>query len=179
MNFKDYYNREKPTIYVDMDGVLCDFKNPITKALGKISYDEVTQEDVNEYFKTNDVKDFFANLPKYPYSDFLIRFIINKVGKYNICSRPMEEYPKPTIEGKNIWIDRELREKPEQRIFTFNKEDYAISEYAMGSSKPNILIDDWYKNIDAWKKAGGIAIQYDADEDSMEDLIKKLSKYMG
>jgi hypothetical protein len=46
------------------------------------------------------------------------------------------------------------------------------------SERPNILIDDWDKNINAWNSAGGIGIQYDADFDSMESLIKELGKYL-
>ena len=161
-----------------MDGVLCDFKSPITKALGKESYEDVTENDVDDFFEKNDPVEFFANLPKFPYTDYLVQFAITRNGFYNICSRPLKHKVEETIKGKNIWIDKHLISKPEQRIFTFNKEDYATSEYAMGSQKPDILIDDWDMNIDAWNKAGGIGIEWEAGRDSIESLIKKLNKYI-
>lgn len=156
-----------------MDGVLCDFKLAITKALGKEFYDEVAEEEVEEFFEKNDPVEFFANLPKFPYTDYLVQFAVARNGFYNICSRPLKNKVEETIKGKNLWIDKHLRTQPKERYFTFTKEDHAKDD-----NKSNILVDDWDLNINAWNEAGGIGIEWEAGRDSMESLIKKLNKYI-
>jgi hypothetical protein len=61
----------------------------------------------------------------------------------------------------------------ENCIFTSNKHKYAINRL---TGKPNILVDDKPDNIKRWIDAGGIGIRYQADEDSVDELIKNLKK---
>ena len=42
--------------------------------------------------------------------------------------------------------------------------------------KPNILVDDKPDNIKRWNDVGGIGILYQANEDSVDVLIKELKK---
>jgi hypothetical protein len=37
--------------------------------------------------------------------------------------------------------------------------------------KPNILIDDKPENIRSWKKAGGIGIRFQTNEDDLEEYL--------
>jgi phosphoglycolate phosphatase-like HAD superfamily hydrolase len=176
MNFIEFYESEQPlyhdtNIFVDMDGVLCDFASVITKALQKQVYAQITPRDIDEFFSEMNTAKFFERLPKFPQADLLIKFIIRKFGKYDICSRPLKFHPVESIVGKNLWIDENLQYKPKNRYYTFNKE-----EYAMTDGKPNILIDDLDENIFAWKAAGGIAIQYDASFNSVEEVVKRIEK---
>jgi phosphoglycolate phosphatase-like HAD superfamily hydrolase len=64
MNFKNFY-KNKPKVFLDMDGVLCNFKTPLMEALDKKSYSEVTEDDVDNFFTSENTSNFFANLPKY------------------------------------------------------------------------------------------------------------------
>lgn len=172
MNFRDYYNRKKPIVFLDMDGVLCDFKTEITNAIGKRNYEEISEQDVDNFFDENDPLEFFANLPKFPYTDYLVRSVINKFGYYNICSRPLKHHADKTIEGKRIWIEKNLLDKPYKQFYTFNKEEYAMDE-----NVPNILVDDWDYNINAWNEKGGIGIEWDAGRNSVVMLTNQLDKY--
>jgi hypothetical protein len=62
-------------------------------------------------------------------------------------------------------------------IFTGYKPKYAIEDITGG---PNILVDDKPSNVDSWKAKGGIGIRYQANEDSVDDLIDQLKTlYVG
>ena len=56
-----------------------------------------------------------------------------------------------------------------------NKHKYAINRL---TGKPNILVDDKPDNIKRWQNAGGYGYRYQADEDDVNDLIKRLKKLL-
>jgi hypothetical protein len=70
---------------------------------------------------------------------------------------------------KRQWLEKNGY-NPKEAIFTKLKEKFALDS----KGRPNILIDDRPENIDRWIEAGGIGIRYQADEDSLEDLIVKV-----
>ena len=47
------------------------------------------------------------------------------------------------------------------------------------SGEPNILVDDKPDNIQRWINAGGVGIRYQANKDSLEDLIANLEHIYG
>lgn len=189
MNFKKFYNQENilsegfaivphnsidTKIYVDMDGVLCDLYNVVAEDAGKENYKDLTQEEYSYFFKKNaDVmQDIFANLPKYEMTDFLIELVHNVAGEYRICTARLKKHDSSkVIEGKNIWMDKNLKIQPAERIFERDKFKYATTD-----GRPNILIDDWDKNIKKWEDNGGIGILYCANEDDLCVVIEGLAK---
>jgi hypothetical protein len=85
----------------------------------------------------------------------LLHFIKDHYGEYYILSKPLEGDPR-SEPGKRAWIREHLQSvMPSRMIFTADKERFA---YVGG--RPNILIDDFGKNIDLWKMNGGIGIKY-------------------
>jgi len=185
MNFKQFkeakeVEREKtaenykPTIYLDMDGVLCDFRSPIAMTLGKQTFHQITNREFDEFFKGTNVTDYFARLPMFPEARMLIEFVIGLVGSYEICSCPLKNYVKQSIHGKNRWIKKNLDKKyqPVSAHYVFDKSKYAVKKDGM----PNILIDDHDDNIVAWKAAGGIAIKFESDHGQFHHLVKELTE---
>ena len=169
----------KNKIYLDMDGVLADFFNEIARHAGKISYREVSYDEIVNILK-NDIVKFFADLHSFNTNQQLIKMAIGYTGGYYICSSPFDYVNAPTpedkkrlydgsVEGKKIWINKHLNPKPINSFFTLNK-----TQYATENGIPNILIDDRGDNVKKWIAAGGIGIKYQADEDSLDMVNNKL-----
>lgn len=178
MNFKTFLKEDKqsvksPTIFLDMDGVLCDFKSPITSALQKQSFSQVTNREFNEFFLKTNVADYFSRLPKFVDGEMLIKFVLGLTGSYCICSCPLKNYVKQSIFGKNKWIVKNLEknQRPKTAYYAFDKSKFAVKD-----GVANILIDDQDNNIDAWNAAGGIGLKFEADHGEFEVLINKLTE---
>jgi len=146
-------------IFLDMDGVLCDFVSAAMRVHGrefvasewpKGEWDiaKVLGISVGEFWrKINNTDGFWVMLDRYPWSSslYLELWAMDKVVIATAPSRCPSSYS-----GKRIWLDKR-----------------SIDSHVMfGSSKHlmaapgRILIDDGQHNIDAWKAAGGQAILF-------------------
>jgi nicotinic acid mononucleotide adenylyltransferase len=180
-NNKKLYNeevKEKPIVYVDMDGVLADFFGGVEKMYGVQHWKELSsdnkldlkQEVINRITGT----DFFATLPEFPNADQLIT-IVKKFtgGSFSILTSPLRGDHEVSTKYKKVWISQHI-EKPEQTIITGRKESYAKDK---ASGTPNILIDDRPVNIERWQGAGGYGILYQANRDSLTKVQEALDQY--
>tara|TARA_R110000824_G_scaffold23607_2_gene84361 strand:+ start:445 stop:960 length:516 start_codon:yes stop_codon:yes gene_type:complete len=161
------------TIYVDMDGVIADFFSEIAKTNNVAHWKEIPA-DSDTYEKLRGT-DFFNRLPKFKTSDDLIRFVDEATnGKWCILSAPLRgDYDNSSF-WKREWLNKNGY-VPKEAIFTSRKEKYATNE----DGTPNILVDDKLSNLDRWMKAGGVAIKYQANEDSLDGLKSKISVELG
>jgi hypothetical protein len=167
------HNSIHSQIFVDMDGVLCDLYQTVANEYDK-PIEELTQKDYSNFFAIheNDADKVFANLPKYDLADYIVEIAKNLAGNYNILSANLKNHDSTkVIKGKNEWLDKNLSIQPEKRIFDRDK-----AKYAKTDGIPNILIDDWEKNIKAWEEAGGIGIQFNAGKDDFSTLIESLAE---
>ena len=181
-NNKKLYNENmedaKPTVYLDMDGVLADFFGGVEYLYGVDHWKELTND------KTKDLKkqvidritgtDFFAVLPKFDSADALID-IVKKFtgGKFSINTSPLRGDNANSAKYKKVWISNNI-EQPDEIIVTGRKESYAVDK---GTGTPNILIDDRPINIQKWQAAGGYGILYQANRDSLDKVKKGLEGY--
>lgn len=166
------HNSIKTKIFVDMDGVLCDLYKAVSDE-NQTTVEELTQKDYANFFKRHegDADKVFANLPKYDTTDFLIELVKNIAGNYSILSAKLKNHDSTKIvKGKNEWLDKNLSIQPVERIFERDK-----FKYAKTNGIPNILIDDWEKNINEWENAGGIGILYCSGKDDFSDVIEGLA----
>lgn len=149
-------------IYVDMDGVLCDFN----KAFEELGYGPENQFDgkSDEFYKIlyHAGEKFWSQMSWIPDGKKLWQFI--KPYKPIILSTPTFDNFSRT--GKVKWIQKELSMK-QKYILEFKKEIHANPD--------SILIDDRIKNIMKWKDAGGIGILH---KDANKTIIE-LKKYLG
>ena len=181
-NNKKLYNEQmdgKPTVYLDMDGVLADFFGGVEKMYGVEHWKQLTND------KTKDLKkevidritgtDFFATLPKFQSADELIN-IVQKFtgGKFSINTSPLRGDNENSGKYKKVWISNNI-EQPDDIIVTGRKETYAKDK---GTGTPNILIDDRPVNIQRWQAAGGYGILYQANRDSLDKVKKGLEDYV-
>ena len=181
-NNKKLYNENmadgKPTVYLDMDGVLADFFGGVEKMYGVEHWKQLTND------KTKDLKkevidritgtDFFATLPKFDSADQLISMVKEFTGgTYSINTSPLRGDHENSGKYKRVWINNNI-ERPAEIIVTGRKESYAKDK---ASGTPNILIDDRPVNIQRWQAAGGYGILYQANRDSLDKVKKGLEDY--
>jgi hypothetical protein len=151
---------ELPQIYCDMDMVLCDFIGGYEKLSGK----DFAKTDKEERWNAiTGKKDFWATLDWMPGAERMWK-LINKYNA-NILSaysnRDANSRP-----GKKKWLSRFA--KPTGRVLLVQRADK--QKYAMTDGKPNILIDDYKKNIIEWEAKGGIGIHHLSPTQTISEL---------
>ena len=163
----------KRKVYVDMDGVIADFFAALEKKYNVKHWKEL---DINQSIQDLKGTDFFGTIPKFKTSDKLIGFIDNLTnGEWVILSSPLRYDNDNSAFWKRHWLAKH-NYTPSDAIFTGRKEKYARTRaYDLG----NILIDDKPKNIEKWIAKGGIGILYQANQDSLQELYNKVTKYYG
>lgn len=157
---------KKYTLYVDMDGVLCDFlksASEVTPFNLKSSEDfaEVWQESWELIAKEG--SSFWATLPWTKDGKELWNFISEY--KPNILSaHPKNEANKyHAINGKNRWVGRNLSNFNKIHIVLgIEKQDYAHENA--------VLIDDYERNILQFRRQGGIGIHHTSTESTITQL---------
>ena len=164
--------KNKPIIYVDMDGVLANLYGYAADLHDVEHYNEMTPAQWEKFFKDSDAYHLFRGISPFPNANQLLQSVKDKAGGYNILSSPLNFDREGSIKGKREWLKKHINVNPDKVIFDHEKYNYAVQP----DGTPNILIDDYGVNIRAWNKAGGIALKYQADEDSLDTLIKRLQK---
>ena len=141
-----------PTIYCDLDQVLVAFLKGAEKAIGG---DFATMDKDERWSKINQTKGFWANLDWMPGAKKLYSFII----RYDphILSAYSGRDPNSKV-GKMKWLGKNTKFKRANihLVKRAQKQAYAKN----GDEKPNVLIDDYLKNINEWEAKGGIGIHH-------------------
>ena len=157
-------------IYVDMDGVLADFFGAWKKLIGT-DWREIKDLD-SALQKIRDKDDFWLNIPVTKNAKNLLSLIKGLKGKYNILSAPLPNDPN-SEPHKREWIEKNLSAFPPSKvIITSNKSVHATQP----DGTPNILIDDFGKNIAKWESAGGVGFKH--KDHKFERTVKNLKAYM-
>ncbi len=169
-------NQVRPTVYLDMDGVIADFFGGVERLYGVDHWKQLTSD------KTKDLRqdvidrisgtDFFAHIPKFNTADTLIEMIKKFTGgKYSILTSPLRGDTENSGYYKKVWIGKNIP-KPDDIIVTGVKETYAIK-----NGVANILIDDRPINIDKWQSKGGYGILYQANKHALSKVSQALEQY--
>ena len=144
-------NEDLPEIYCDLDEVLVDFMRGANAAVGGDFRRMDKDERWNKVIQT---KGFWPNLGWKPNAKRLHDFII----KYNphVLSAYTGRDPTSKV-GKMKWLKKNASFKRGNihLVLRSQKKDYATTD-----DKPNILIDDYDKNIREWEAKGGIGIHH-------------------
>jgi 5'(3')-deoxyribonucleotidase len=157
----------KPIVFVDMDGVLADFFGAWAKLAGKDHYKDIDDPETKLQL-VRDHPTFWIDLPTLSGASKLLGAVKKYAGSYNICSTPLTGDPNSEPQ-KRLWVKKHLSAfAPNEVFITHNKAAHALQP----DGTPNILIDDFGKNIKAWEAAGGIGIKH--DNDTVNKSIAKL-----
>ena len=142
-------SEDLPEIYCDLDQVLVNFMKGADAAVGD-SF--VTHDKEARWNAVNQVKGFWPNLEWMPGAKRLYLMI----AKYNphILSAYTGRDPTSKI-GKMKWVKKNTKVKRGNihLVLRSQKKDYATTD-----GKPNVLIDDYIKNIKEWEAAGGTGV---------------------
>ena len=157
-------------VFVDMDGVLADFFGEWQKLIGK---DWRKVKDIEPALqKIRDKDDFWLNLPLLPQAKNLLGVIKKVKGSYSILSSPLPNDPN-SEPHKREWIKKNLDFfPPENVIITHDKAKFATNP----DGTPNILIDDFGKNIASWEAAGGEGFKH--KDHKFERTAKAIQQHM-
>ena len=158
-------------VYVDMDGVLADLFNHVGDIHDVEHYNHMSDDQWETFFANTDAYHLFRQLPAFPQTNAILEAITQIAGGYSILSSPLNFDREGSIKGKREWIDRHIKVPPINIVFEHEK-----FKYARTNGVPNILIDDFRKNIELWNEAGGIGIKFQTDENHLEELVDRLSQ---
>ena len=144
-------SEELPDIYCDLDMVLVDFM----KGADEVSGGSFVTTDKDERWKNiNQTKGFWANLDWMSGARKLYQFI----SRYDphVLSAYAGRDPS-SKNGKMKWLDKHTKFS-RSKIHLVKRAQK--KDYAKVGGKPNILIDDYLKNIKEWESKGGIGIHH-------------------
>lgn len=170
-----------PHLYLDMDGVQADFFTAWARWHGKkfgrpidrykeIGSKEEREQSISELNNEGPefVQRFFANLPTLPGGMRLLAWLQANSIPFTILSSPLRNNEEASIQGKRTWLAQHVPQSSGE-IFAKDKERWAVTQ-----GQPNVLVDDYKKNIRAWNQAGGIGILY--RDDQADAVIRQLAK---
>ena len=150
-----------PTIYCDMDQVLCNFLNGADKAVGGLFIH--AQKDTR-WEKIGATKDFWANLEWMPGAKKLWQFI----QRYDAHILSAYSGKDPSSKsGKMKWLARETKFKRSKIHLVMRSQK---QQFAQTNGKPNVLVDDYIKNIKEWESKGGIGVHHTSVSKSIGEL---------
>jgi 5'(3')-deoxyribonucleotidase len=150
-----------PDIYCDLDQVLVNLMKGADEVVGG-SF--VTHDKDERWKMINQTKDFWANLEWMPGSRKLYQFI-KRYDPYVLSAYSARD-PNSQM-GKKKWLKKNTEFK-KSRINLVKREQK--QKYAITDGKPNVLIDDYIKNINEWESKGGIGIHHTNVSKTISDL---------
>ena len=162
----------KPIVFCDMDGVLADLYNHAAELHDVDHYNQMTPKEWETFFRDSDAYHLFRDIDPFPTANELLSLVKKYAGGYRILSSPLNFDREGSIKGKTEWLSKHIKVPADKIVFEHDKWHYATQP----DGTPNILIDDYGVNTRKWNEAGGIAIKYQADEDTLDKVIKVLEK---
>ena len=178
--------QSQPHLYLDMDGVQADFFTAWAqwhnRKFGQshverykdIGSKEQREQSIIELSSEGPefIEKFFANLPVLPGGQKLVAWLRANKIPFTVLSAPLRGMHGPSIAGKKTWLDAHNPGTSGSAIFTGDK-----SRMATLGGRPNVLVDDYKKYVNAWNDAGGIGVLY--RDGNMDAVIRQLSSIYG
>lgn len=171
--FEDKSNNV-PHLYLDMDGVQSDFFGEWARHHNVPTYKDIPNRnqaiELLAHSSPKEIYKFFRELPVLQDGMRIVQWLKANHIPFTVLSAPIiGPYSEYSVKAKKDWLDQHNIGTSNDAIFTGDK-----FLYASQNNNPNVLVDDFGKNIAEWRRAGGIGIQH---IDGMADsTIRKLEK---
>ena len=150
-----------PDIYCDMDQVLCNFMKAADKAVGG-SFVQADRD--TRWNNIQQTKNFWANLEWMPGAKKIVQSILRYDA--HILSAFSGKDPN-SKSGKMKWLSKNTNFKRGNIHLVLRAQK---ASFAQTDGKPNVLIDDYIKNIKEWESKGGIGIHHTAVPKTLNEL---------
>jgi len=142
-----------PEIYCDLDMVLVNFMKGADDVVGGDGF-VADRDKEGKWNKINQTKGFWTNLEWMPGSKRLYDHI-TKYDPHVLSAFSGRDTTSKT--GKMKWLNKNTKFK-RAKIHLVKRSQK--QSYAKTRDKPNVLIDDYDKNIKEWEANGGIGIHH-------------------
>ena len=154
-------------IFLDMDGVLCDFAGGVAALFNKPSPQAGDpSQPLHEYIGVpkglmwsrigESGEKLWENLEPMPWANDLVA-LARSAGNIMIATSPSLQ--AASLSGKLSWL---------QRRFGAKFRDYVISSHKYLLARPqHILVDDTLKHVETVRQAGGQAVHFPSVENGM------------
>lgn len=141
-------------IYLDMDGVICNFQKRYKELFGHFPERHTNSKEFGDNFKNFIKGGNFETLEMMPDAHILLSHLMTlNIPVEILSSTAREDNHVELSRQKSIWLDKHRINY--SRNFVPGK-----SKKRAFADKNSILIDDTQSVIDDWRKAGGIAIHH-------------------
>lgn len=163
----------KPTIYLDLDGVCCDFNKAALAIFGR--EDLILHKDYSisklmgltdkEFWEeiTKKKENFWRDLEEYPWFDEMYKEL-KKIGDVYFCSAPTLD--PNCVKGKLMWLQDRLG---------FNFKNYIfIGDKFLLARKDNFLIDDFEDQCKKFGDHGGKIVLFPQEWNKNRDINNRL-----
>ena len=94
---------------------------------------------------------------------------INKYDAHNLSAYSTND--PNSRKGKLAWLKKNARLTQKSRIHLVLRADK--QKFAMTNNKPNLLIDDYIKNINEWESRGGIGVHHTSPSNTIAELKRQ------
>lgn len=153
------------TIYLDMDGVLCDFEGRVESLSGK-KFEELNEEQVKKITK---LPEFFEGMEPNYLAEELVTSCFKVAKSVKILTSVGKHNPGRVVREKIQWLELHFPELSTDSFYYV----HSSKDKAYYAEEDVLLIDDREKSCLPFKKAGGRVLQYEPNLDNIE-IVRNL-----